>query len=75
MISLIDVIKQTGNQEMIQQQMTKLLGEWGIHCAITGEMIPLIDLRYWNMEMNEVYRDANIMFKRHLEIVELKKDM
>lgn len=59
---------------MIQQQMKNLLGGWGIHCAVTGDMIPLINIRYWNMERNEAYRDADVMFKRHLELRELKND-
>lgn len=54
--------------------MIKLLGEWGIPCSITGEMVSLIKIRYWNMERNEAYRDANVMFKRHMELSELKKD-
>lgn len=59
---------------MIQQQMIKLLKEWGIPCSMTGAMIPLAKIRYWNMERNEAYRDANTMFKRHMELRELKKD-
>jgi len=71
---LINLIQQSGDYTMIQQQMNKLLGEWGIHCAITGTMISLSKLRYWNMERNEAYRDANVMLKRHMELSELKKD-
>lgn len=68
LISLINLIQRTGNPEMIKQQMNKLLGEWGIPCSITCEMIALTKIRYWNMERNEAYRDADVMFKRHLEL-------
>jgi len=69
---LINLIQQTGNPDMIKQQMNNLLGEWGIPCSITGEMIALTKIRYWNMERNEAYRDSDIMFKRHMELRELK---
>ncbi len=42
-------------------------------CSVTGDMIPLADLRYWNVERDEAYRDADVMFKRHMEL-ELKKE-
>lgn len=73
LISLIKLIQQSGNQGIIQQQMKKLLSEWGIHCSITGDMISLATIRYWNMERNEAYRDADVMLKRHEELRELKK--
>lgn len=57
---------------MINQHMKRLFKEWGIPCSITGEMIPLSDLRYWNIERNEAYRDANVMLKRHTEVEKLK---
>jgi len=72
LISLINLINRTGSPEMIQQQMRNLFGEWGIRCSVTGDLVPLIRMKYWNMERNEAYRDANIMFKRHMELRELK---
>lgn len=29
-----------------------------VHCAVTGEKIPLDRLRYWNAERQEAYKDA-----------------
>lgn len=36
-------------------------------CAVTGEKIPLDDLRYWNFERQEAYADCEISYKRELE--------
>ena len=36
-------------------------------CAVTGAQIPLEDLRYWNVDLQEAYADANAAFKRFQE--------
>ena len=36
-------------------------------CAVTGEQIPLEDLRYWNVDLQEAYVDANAAMKRFRE--------
>jgi hypothetical protein len=33
-------------------------------CAVSGERIPLDDLRYWNVERQEAYATAEISFMR-----------
>ena len=38
-----------------------------VRCAATGEPIPLEDLRYWNVDLQEAYVDANAAFKRFQE--------
>lgn len=35
-----------------------------VRCAVTGEVIMLPDLRYWNVEMQEAYASADISFER-----------
>lgn len=35
-----------------------------VRCAVTGDPIPLRDLRYWSAELQEAYRDAYISVKR-----------
>ena len=37
-------------------------------CAVTGTQIPLEDLRYWNVDLQEAYVDANTAFKRFQDI-------
>ena len=32
-------------------------------CAVTGERIPLHELRYWSIERQEAYRDAAASFE------------
>ena len=32
-------------------------------CAITGDRLPLLELRYWSVERQEAYRDAAASFQ------------
>jgi hypothetical protein len=36
-----------------------------VRCAVTGRSIPLDDLRYWNVELQEAYADAASSLKRY----------
>lgn len=38
-----------------------------VRCAVTGAAIPLDELKYWSVERQEAYADANASMKRHLE--------
>lgn len=35
-----------------------------VRCAVTGEPIPLADLKYWSVEQQEAYASAEISFNR-----------
>ena len=35
-----------------------------VRCAVTGEPIALADLRYWSVELQEAYANAEISFER-----------
>ena len=37
-------------------------------CTVTGDKIQLNDLRYWNAELQEAYRDANTSVARWLDV-------
>jgi hypothetical protein len=39
-----------------------------VRCAITGRTIPLEELRYWSVELQEAYIDAAASLKRFREI-------
>ena len=36
-------------------------------CAVTGEPMPLAELRYWSVELQEPYATAEASLRRHLE--------
>ena len=36
-----------------------------VRCAVTGQPIPLDELRYWNVDLQEAYLDAATALKRH----------
>lgn len=37
-------------------------------CAVTGNQIPIDDLRYWNVERQEAYASAEASQKRHHQL-------
>lgn len=39
-----------------------------VTCVVTGRPIPLDELRYWNVERQEPYADADASLKRHLQL-------
>lgn len=39
-----------------------------VRCAVSGDPIPLGELRYWNVDEQEAYRDALIAKQRWLEL-------
>jgi len=36
-------------------------------CAVSGKQIPLEDLRYWSVDLQEAYATPEISLKRHQE--------
>ncbi len=39
-----------------------------VTCSVTGRPIPIDELRYWNVERQEPYVDAEASLKRHLQL-------
>lgn len=39
-----------------------------VRCAVTGQQIPLADLRYWSVDAQEAYASAEASLKRHLQL-------
>lgn len=47
----------------------RIVGPGGfVRCAVTGEPIPLIELRYWSVDRQEAYRDAEAALQRVKEL-------
>lgn len=38
-----------------------------VRCAVSGQAIPLADLRYWSVDTQEAYASAEVSLKRYLE--------
>ena len=38
-----------------------------VRCAVTGEQIPLDELRYWSVARQEPYLNASVSLKREIE--------
>ena len=43
-------------------------------CAATGQRIPLEELRYWNVQRQEAYRDAGASLQRMQELENRKRE-
>ena len=39
-----------------------------VRCAVSGRQIPLTELKYWNVELQEAYASAEISVKRYQEL-------
>ena len=39
-----------------------------VTCAVTGEQIPLSELRYWSVDRQEAYVDARASLERELKL-------
>lgn len=37
-------------------------------CAVTGDPIPLAELKYWSVALQEPYATADASLRRHLEV-------
>lgn len=42
-----------------------------VKCAVTKQAIPINQLRYWNVELQEAYASAEISLQRYKEIENL----
>jgi hypothetical protein len=38
-----------------------------VRCAVTGQPIPLAELRYWSVELQEAYVSPEVSLSRYLE--------
>lgn len=39
-----------------------------VRCAVTGDPIAIEDLRYWSVELQEPYLNAEVSLRRFLEV-------
>jgi len=57
LISLMEnVVKDSSSQEEAHDRIIVVLSEWFVECSVTGDPIPVTELKYWNVEKQEVYK-------------------
>jgi hypothetical protein len=39
-----------------------------VRCAVTGQPIPIENLRYWSVELQEAYANAEMSLQRFLQV-------
>ena len=44
-----------------------------VRCAVTGDPIAIEDLRYWSVELQEPYANAEVSLRRFLEVNALRR--
>jgi hypothetical protein len=52
---------------LLSDYVVRKTGDY-VLCAVTGERIPLGQLRYWSAERQEAYASAEISFRRAQEL-------
>ena len=57
--------RSSGSGEAKHAAYMKKLSGYYVNCFVTGEEIALSDLKYWNVERQEPYKDAEAGLKRH----------
>jgi hypothetical protein len=40
-----------------------------VRCAVSGELIPIADLKYWSVARQEAYKDVHASLQRHLQTI------
>jgi|TARA_B100001113_G_scaffold343515_1_gene330885 hypothetical protein len=53
-----------------QFKFTKL-GDY-VECSISNQKIPIEELKYWNVDLQEVYASPDIAMKRYKELNDIK---
>jgi hypothetical protein len=58
-----------------EARVTFMAGEYRVDapgdfvtCAVTGKPIPVTELRYWSVELQEAYSSAEASLQRHQEL-------
>jgi len=49
-------VRESSSQEEANGRIVAILSEWFVECSVTGEQIPVTELKYWNVEKQEVYK-------------------
>jgi len=49
----------------------KTLGDY-VECSVTNNKIPIEDLKYWNVDLQEVYASPAIAMQRYKELNDIK---
>ena len=58
----------TPDGDIIHAAYMKRLEKYYVFCSVTGDKIILSELKYWNVELQEAYKDASVGLARYEEI-------
>ena len=66
MVLWISALQRTsGTEEAKVAAYKKKLEGYFVFCSVTGEQIPLNNLKYWNVDRNEMYKDCETGLTRY----------
>jgi len=62
LVNTISKIPSMTDDPKIQHELyTRVVSEWFVICSVTNEQIPVSELKYWDVEKNEVYKSPEII--------------
>ena len=64
-MTLIESIKKTGPAELGPGVVSRALDDWCVVCATTGDPIPVSQLKYWNVDTQECFKNAEAALQAH----------
>ena len=63
---MIGFSKEAKLRYLANEYLTLSSGDY-VKCSVTGKQIPIEDLRYWSVELQEAYSSPEVSLKRYLE--------
>jgi hypothetical protein len=64
-LTLAIVENKSYNNDEMKYHIETLWSDWYIICAVTGEKIPLDQLRYWDIHLQECYKSPDVVPNRY----------
>jgi len=62
LLSTVSRITSITDDPKIQHELyTKVVSQWFVVCSITNKQIPLSELKYWDVEKNQMYKSPEII--------------
>ena len=68
LVSWISTLKKLPLPDMQKAQAyDKYMQDWYVRCCVSGQKIRVQDLKYWNVETQEMFASASEALERHQE--------
>lgn len=65
MVTSIEVIQEKFPRDQVHAVVEQLLKDWYVLCSVTGERIPLPQLKYWHVDTQRCFKNAEAALVAH----------